>query len=79
MGTYLVQPSFSCNHCFRATQLTMFIKNLKKFTDVLSTLLYLYIEFQDQIHYRLAKKREISDKCSFNLTLSTYRNSISNS
>jgi hypothetical protein len=48
MGTYLVQPLFSCNH--RATQLTIFIKNPKKFKDVLSTLLYLYIEFQDQIH-----------------------------
>jgi hypothetical protein len=26
------------------------LKNLKKFTDVLSNLLYLHIEFQDQIH-----------------------------
>jgi hypothetical protein len=41
----------------------MFIKNLKKFTYVLSTLLYLHIEFQDQIHYSLATtKREIFDR-----------------
>jgi hypothetical protein len=63
MGTYPVQPPFSCNH--RATQLTMFIKNLKKFTDVLCTLLYLHIEFQDQIHYWLAttKKRNFWQIC----------------
>jgi hypothetical protein len=32
---------------------------MKKFTDVLLTLIYLHIEFQDQIHYSLAttKKR----------------------
>jgi hypothetical protein len=47
-GTYPVQPLFSCNH--RAIQLTMFIKNMKIFIDVPSTLLYLRIEFQDPIH-----------------------------
>jgi hypothetical protein len=43
MGAYSVQLPFSCNH--RATQLITFIKKSKKITDVLSTLLYLHIEF----------------------------------
>jgi hypothetical protein len=47
-GTYLVQIEFPCIRC--ANELTKFIKNLKKFTDVLLILLHLYIKFQDQIH-----------------------------
>jgi hypothetical protein len=43
-----VQTEFPCNH--RAKELTKFIKNLKKITDVLLILLHLYIKFQDQIH-----------------------------
>jgi hypothetical protein len=45
MGTYPVQPTFSCNPTNNVHK-----KNLKDFTVVLLTLLYLHIEFQDQIH-----------------------------
>jgi hypothetical protein len=38
-----VQTEFLCNH--RANELAKFIKNIKKFTDVLLILLYLYIKF----------------------------------
>jgi hypothetical protein len=41
-GTYPVQSPFSCNPTNNVHK-----KNLKKFTNVLSTLLYLHIEFQD--------------------------------
>jgi hypothetical protein len=47
LGTYLVHMGSSCIYC--AYELIKFIKNLKKFTHVLSILLNLCIKFQCQI------------------------------